>query len=109
MGIEIVGYYRITMEFNYSDRPGGAYGTMNTETGTFNTVTSGYYIVTFSAYVQVNAAAGEFTRMYLRHNGVEVEESRFFTRMHFGNSADDYIIDQASRTVVWFKLLFSQI
>ena len=107
--VGVVSYDRITMEFNNSDRPGGADGTMNIETGVFTTVTSGYYIVTFSAYVQVNAAAGEFTRMYLRHNGVEVEESRFFTRMHFGNSADDYIIDQASRTVVWFKLLFSQI
>ena len=81
---------------------------MNIETGVFTTVTSGYYIVTFSAYVQVNGAAGEFTRMYLRHNEVEVEESRFFTRMHFG-TADEYIIDQASRTVVWFKLIFSKL
>merc|ERR1712210_325814 len=93
----IVNYDRISVEFNNSDRPGGGDGTMNIETGVFTTVTSGYYIVTFSAYVYVHP--GEYTVMYLYHNGVAVEESRFYTEMHMGSSGD-YIFDQGSRTVI---------
>ena len=96
----VVGYNRITTEFNNSDRPGGADGTMNIETGVFTTVTSGYYIVTFSGYVWVHP--GEDTQMYLYHNGDRVVESKFETSMHVGivGSAIEYIIDQGSRTVV---------
>jgi len=93
----IVNYDRISVEFNNSDRPGGGDGTMNIETGVFTTVTSGYYIVTYSAHVWVNA--GEYTDMWLYHNGVAVEESRFYTEMHMGSSGD-YIFDQGSRTVI---------
>ena len=95
-----VSFDRITMEFNNSDRPGGADGTMNIETGVFTTVTSGYYIVTFSGYVWVHP--GEDTQMYLYHNGARVVESKFETSMHVG-SANEYIIDQGSRTVVSFS------
>ena len=93
----IITYDRVTVEFNNSDRPGGADGSMNIETGVFTTVTSGYYIVTFSGSVYVHA--GEYTYMYLYHNGVQLEESRFYTRMGVG-SGNDYIYDQGSRTVV---------
>ena len=81
------------MEFNNSDRPGGADGSMNIETGVFTTVTSGYYIVTFSGHVTVHA--GEYTVMYLYHNGIKVYESQFETY-----SGGDFIQDQGSRTVV---------
>ena len=37
-----VTYDRITVEFNNSNRPGGADGSMNIETGVFTTITSGY-------------------------------------------------------------------
>ena len=70
---------------------------MNIETGIFTTVTSGYYIVTYSAHVAVHA--GEYTDMWLYHNGVKLEESLFDTEMKVG-SGDDYIREQGSRTVV---------
>ena len=70
---------------------------MNIETGVFTTVTSGYYIVTYSAVVY--AHAGEYTAMYLYHNGVQLEESEFATSMFVG-SGDDKIADTGSRTVV---------
>merc|ERR1712210_155464 len=95
--VGVISYDRISVEFNNSDLPGGGDGTMNIETGVFTTVTSGYYIVTFSAYVAVHA--GEYTDMYLYHNGVQLEESRFGTSMFVG-SGDDYIYDQGSRTVI---------
>jgi hypothetical protein len=37
--------------------------------------------------------------MFLYHNGVKVDESRFVTDMHVG-SGYDYIFDQGSRTVI---------
>ena len=89
----VINYQRISMEFNNSDRPGGADGSMNIETGVFTTVTSGYYIVTFSGHVTVHA--GEYTVMYLYHNGIKVYESQFETY-----SGGDFIQDQGSRTVV---------
>ena len=70
---------------------------MNIETGVFTTVTSGYYIVTFSGKVTV--LAGDYTIMWLYHNGVYVEESEIETSMHVG-SGDDWIREQASKTVV---------
>ena len=93
----IVNYDRISVEFNNADRPGGADGSMNIETGVFTTVTSGFYIVTYSAIVQV--LAGDYTKMYLYHNGVQLEESLFHTSMLVG-SGGEYIEDQGSRTVV---------
>ena len=98
----VVNCNQITVEFNSSDQPGGADGSMNIETGVFTTVTSGYYIVTFSAYVDVHP--GQYTNMFLYHNGVAVEESRLFTSMHVGSS-DTFIVDQGSRTVV--NIVFS--
>ena len=91
--VGVINYDRITMEFNNSNRPGGADGRMNIETGVFTTVTSGYYIVTFSGHVTVHA--GEYTVMYLYHNGIKVYESQFETY-----SGGDFIQDQGSRTVV---------
>ena len=72
---------------------------MNIETGVFTTVTSGYYIVTYSGSVKV--LAGDYVLMYLYHNGVKVEESEIETtmQMHVG-SGDDWIREQASKTVV---------
>jgi len=93
----VVNYNQISLEFNNANRPGGGDGTMNIETGVFTTVTSGYYIVTFSAYVSVYP--GEYTSMLLYHNGVQLEESRFVTKMGVG-SGDNYIIEQGSRTVI---------
>merc|ERR1712212_654443 len=93
----IVAYDRISVEFNNSDRPGGADGSMNIETGVFTTVTSGYYIVTFSGFADVHVE--ESTTMYLYHNGVQVEESLFETRMGVGGSGN-YMFDQGSRTVI---------
>merc|ERR1711971_25604 len=93
----IVNYDRITVEFNNSDRPGGGDGSMNIETGVFTTVTSGYYIVTFSGYVVLNF--GETTDMWLGHNGVQVEESFLHAKCGLG-SGDEFIYDQASRTVI---------
>jgi len=93
----IVPYDRLTLDFNNSDRPGGADGSMNIETGVFTTVTSGYYIVTFGGTVYVHS--GEFTVMYLYHNGVQLEESKTKTQMATGNG-DNYIGDQASKTVI---------
>ena len=55
---------------------------MNIETGVFTTITSGYYIVTFSSTVSV--LAGDYTEMYLHHNGVQLEESRYTKSMHVG-------------------------
>ena len=70
---------------------------MNIETGVFTTVTSGYYIITFSGYVGLNF--GETTDMWLGHNGVQVEESFLHAKCGLG-SGDEFIYDQASRTVV---------
>ena len=91
------------MEFNNSHRPGGGDGTMNIETGVFTAVTSGHYIITTSGIVQVRGA-GHSTVMWLYHNGVQVEESRFVTRMFVGDS-QDYIDDHSSRTVVGLSSL----
>ena len=93
----VVSYDHIMLEFNNSDRPGGADGTMNIETGVFTTVTSGYYIVTFSSYVQV--LAGEYTSIWLNHNGVQLEEGLFNSLMQVGSDGD-FIFDQGSRNVV---------
>ena len=97
-----VSYDRIAVEFNNSDRPGGADGSMNIETGVFTTVTSGYYIITFSG--SVNAEPGDFTQMYLYHNGVSVEESLYVTNMGLG-SGRDFFSDQGSKTVVGIDCL----
>ena len=106
----VINYDRITVEFNNSDRPGGLFvqiyshnihtggdGSMNIETGVFTTVTSGYYIITFSGFVGLNF--GENTDMWLGHNGVQVEESFLHAKNGLG-SGDEFIYDQASRTVV---------
>merc|ERR1712212_533164 len=92
-----VSYDRIAVEFNNADRPGGADGTMNIETGVFTAVTSGYYIITYSGTAVVRA--GDYTDMYLYQNGVRVEESRWYTKMEVG-SGDNLIKDQGSRTVI---------
>ena len=70
---------------------------MNIETGVFTALTSGYYIITYSAHAQV--LARERTWMALYHNGIEVGESQYETKMEVG-SGEDYIWDQGSRTVV---------
>merc|ERR1712154_53102 len=93
----VINYDRITMEFNNSNRPGGADGTMNIERGVFTTVTSGYYIVTYSASVDVYA--DDWTDTYLHHNGVKVQESHFGTYSNVG-SGNDMRRDQGSRTVI---------
>ena len=98
----IITYDRITVEFNNSDRPGGADGSMNIETGVFTTVTSGYYIVTYGGRVAVHA--GEYTDMWLYHNEMRLEASRFWTNMGVG-SASNNIDDQGSRTVVGIACL----
>merc|ERR1712154_225318 len=96
--VGVINYDRVTMEFNNSsNRPRGADGGMNIETGIFTTVTSGYYIVTYSATVDV--LPGECTLMYLHHNGAAVEESMFRSSINVG-SGDNYIGDQGSRTVI---------
>ena len=69
---------------------------MNIETGVFTAVTSGYYIITYSGFVLV--LGGEWTVMYLFHNGAQVFESRFET-LNIEDSGDA-IRDQGSRTVV---------
>ena len=75
---------------------------MNIETGVFTTVTSGYYIITYSATVDVHP--GEYTQLWLFHNGVQLEEGQFATDMHVGDIGD-YIFDQGSRTVVTTLLI----
>ena len=95
--VGVVKYDRISVEFNNANRPGGGDGSMNIETGVFTTVTSGYYIITFSGYVGLNF--GETTDMWLGHNGVQVEESFLHAKCGLG-SGDEFIYDQASRTVV---------
>ena len=92
--VGVINYDRITMEFNNSNRPGGGDGTMNIETGGFTTVTSGYYIVTYSATVSV--FPGDYTNMWLYHNGVAQEASCSWTVERGG----DFIDDQSSRTLV---------
>ena len=100
----VISYDRITVEFNNSNQPGGADGTMDIKTGVFTTVTSGYYIITFSgnAYVE----PGEYTEMWLHHNGVRVEESQIVTSMLVGDSGDA-IGGQGSRTVVSTLIVFN--
>jgi len=93
----VTEYDRITAEFNNSDRPGGADGTMNIETGVFTTVTSGYYIINYSAFADVHAR--ESTTMYLHHNGARLQESSIAFALIMG-SDDDWIRAQGSRTVI---------
>ena len=89
----IVTYDQITVEASNSNQPGGS---MNIETGVFTAVTSGYYIITYSGFVLV--LGGEWTVMYLFHNGAQVLESRSET---FNiEESGDAIRDQGSRTVV---------
>ena len=99
----VVSYDKITVEFNNSDRPGGADGSMNIVTGVFTAVTSGYYIVTFSGWVRVNA--GGETVMYLYHNGAKMVESYFKMDMQVGSGVE-YVKDQGSRTVVSAACLY---
>ena len=94
-----MSYDRISVEFNNSDRPGGAAGSMNIETGVFTTVTSGYYIITVSAIAAVHA--GFYSDLFLYHNGVPVQESQFATSL----SGGEFIYEQGSRTVVSFACL----
>merc|ERR1712037_249542 len=90
----VVNYDRISEEFNNSDRPGGADGSMNIETGVFTTVTSGYYIITFGGIAEVGSK--DYLWMWLYHNGIQLEESKF--DMHLGTSG--WIAGQGSRTVI---------
>merc|ERR1719151_9941 len=94
----VVKYDNITVEFNNSDRPGGADGTMNIETGVFTTITSGYYIITFSAFADVHGRGS--TSMYLHHNGTIVPESSIATSLIMGDQDNDWIRAQGSRTVI---------
>ena len=96
----IVTYDQITVEASNSNQPGGS---MNIETGVFTAVTSGYYIITYSGFVLV--LGGEWTVMYLFHNGAQVLESRFET-LNIEESGDA-IRDQGSRTVVSTLLVFN--
>ena len=99
----VISYDHITLEFNNSDRPGGADGSMNIETGVFTTVTSGYYIITVSGIATVHA--GFYSDLFLYHNGVPVQESQFATSL----SGGEFIFEQGSRTVVSFACLLHQI
>jgi len=90
----VVNYDRVTVEFNNSDRPGGADGSMNIETGVFTTVTSGYYIITFGGIAEVGSK--DYLWMWLYHNGIQLEESK--VDMHLGTSG--WIAGQGSRTVI---------
>ena len=90
----VITFDQITVEVDNSNKPGGGDGTMNIETGVFTTVTSGYYIVTYSA--NVNVLPGEYTNMWLYHNGVAQEASCSWTVERGG----DFIDDQSSRTLV---------
>ena len=71
----VVTYDRITSEFNNTDRPGGADGGMDIATGVFTATTSGHYIITYSLGAFVKE--GEYTWLFLHHNGVAVEESEW--------------------------------
>ena len=93
----VITFDQITVEVDNSNKPGGGDGTMNIETGVFTTVTSGYYIVTYSA--NVNVLPGEYTNMWLYHNGVAQEASRSWTDMNVGSDGN-FIADQSSRTLV---------
>ena len=95
----VISYDQITLEFNNSDRPGGADGSMNIETGVFTTITSGYYIITVSAIAAVHT--GFYSDLFLYHNGVPVQESQFVTSL----SGGEFIYEQGSRTVVSFACL----
>ena len=71
----VVTYDRITSELNNTDRPGGVDGGMDIATGVFTATTSGHYIITFSLGAFVKE--GEYTWLFLHHNGAAVEESEW--------------------------------
>merc|ERR1712010_323338 len=79
----VITFDQITVEVDNSNKPGGGDGTMNIETGVFTTVTSGYYIVTYSA--NVNIFPGDYTNMWLYHNGVAQEASCSWTMERGGD------------------------
>ena len=77
---------------------------MNIETGVFTTVTSGHYIVTYSASADVHAGGSIY--MHLYQNGIKLEESKSHTGMEHPENGDNFIFEQASRTVVSVVLVF---
>ena len=91
----IIPYDKLTLDYNNCDRPGGGCAAMDIGSGTFTAQTGGLFTVTFSG--QADLFAESMLRLYLVHNGAQLEESFSYS---YNTGTNNKIEEMFSRTVV---------
>jgi hypothetical protein len=90
-----IPYDRITSEFNNADRPGGADGQLDIESGVFTCLTNGHYTVAVSYRAVMSHGSDIGTFLYV--NGVKLTESYMYS---YNGDSSAHVIEMVSRTIV---------
>merc|ERR1719234_1174903 len=91
----IIPFDKLTLDYSNCDRPGGGCSAMDIASGTFTAQTGGLYTVTFSG--QADLVSDSVLILYLRHNGIQVEESVSFSKC---GVETEHIEEMFSRTLI---------
>jgi len=91
----IIAFDKLTLDYSNCDRPGGGCSAMDIGSGTFTAETGGLYTVTFSG--QADLVSDSVLILYLRHNGIQVEESVSFSKC---GVETEHIEEMFSRTLI---------
>jgi len=94
-GTGIIAFDKLTLDYSNCDRPGGGCSAMDIVSGTFTAQTGGLYTVTFSG--QADLVSDSVLILYLRQNGIQVEESVSFSKC---GVATEHIEEMFSRTLI---------
>ena len=94
-GSATIPYDRITSEFNNANRPGGADGQLNIESGVFTCLTNGHYTVAVSYQADMSTYSGISTYLYVK--SVYLEESKIYS---YNYDSIAHIKEMASKTIV---------
>ena len=92
-----IPYDSFLTDFTNGDRPGGADGQLDLETGVFTCLSAGIYSVTFSGFARLEPATAVAVWLYL--NGVKVPESLWETYAYYG-AIDGRLSVPGSRSLV---------
>ena len=90
-----IPYDRITSEFNNADRPGGADGQLDIESGVFTCLTNGYYTVAVTYQADMSHSSSITTNLYV--NGVILRESHNYS---YNQDSSAIMEEMVSRTIV---------
>jgi len=91
----IIAFDKLTLDYSNCDRPGGGCSSMDIASGTFTAQTGGLYTVSFSG--QADVVSDSVLILYLRHNGIQVEESVSFSKC---GVETEHIEEMFSRTLI---------